>query len=150
MECCLGTDTDELTPQVPLTPPKKGAENKRRSRAFPQPPEPMADDPEIPDNIADALRLLDPSFKPTGGKKSHITKPHLYIPRRFREGKASEQENVPFPQFVTGMAGMVLSMMGDQASPAAAACRHLREAAEDHITRPWKVSECGQRLCLIG
>ena len=34
---------------------------------------------------------------------------------------------------------MVLSLIADQSSATAAACRHLREAAEDHITRPWSV-----------
>ena len=120
----------------------KRAKTKRRDKAFLPPPEAMADDPAIEEQIVDAIKYLDPSFRTTGGKKSTpgpSTRPHLYVPKRFRMPKASEQEDFPFPQFVTGMAGMVLSMLDDQSSPAAAACRHLREAAEDHITRTWSV-----------
>ena len=129
----------EVTPEAVRSPPRKGGKKKRRDRPFPPPPQALADEPGLQDQIDSALQLLNPSFKPTGGKKAMVTKPHLYIPKLFRSSKTSEQENVPFPQFVTGMAGMVLAMLGDQSSPAAAACRHLREAAEDHITRPWSM-----------
>ena len=122
---------------VPFTPPTVRRQSK--GKAFPPPPTAMADDPPVHDQITEAIKALDPSYKPTGGKSQPLIRPHLFIPRRHRLPKTSDQENVPFAHFVTGMAGMILSMMEDQASPAAAACRHLREAAEDTITRPWSV-----------
>ena len=110
---------------------------KRRDKAFPPPPTAMADEPSYQDQLAEAMKALDPSFKQTGGKKQPAIRPHLFIPRRHRPSKTSDQENTPFPHFVTGMAGMVLSMLEDQSSPAAAACRHLREGAKDTNNHPW-------------
>ena len=129
------------TKEAPRTPKKRRRRHDRLEYAFPPPPEAIDDDPGIHDQITDALTKLDPAYKPSGGKKSTVKRPHMFIPKRLRDQrlKVSEQEDVQFPHFVTGMAGMVLSLMDDQASPAAAACRHLREAAEDHILRPWKV-----------
>ena len=129
-------ETTSSSPEA--SPPRKGGKPARRSKAFPPPPEALTSEPEIPESIAEALRQLDPSFKAIGGKKSMGTRPHLFIPKRYRPMKASEQEDIPFTHFITGMAGMVLlSMLDDQSSPAAAACHHLHEAAEDHISRPW-------------
>ena len=133
------TPERQITSETPT--PKKKVKRRPRRAAFPPPPEAMAAAPGIQEHIHEALKQLDPSYKPTGGKNTEpaTAKPHLFIPKRPRDSKlkVSEQEDIPFAHFVTGMAGMVLSMMDDQASPAAAACRHLREAAEDHITRPW-------------
>ena len=132
-------DIEEEETDPPPTAAQNGAKPQRRDKAYPPPPEAAPDEPALPEQIVEALKRVDPSFRPSGGKKSASIKPHLYVPRRHRAAKASEQENIPFPQFVNGMAGMVLSMMPDQSLPAAAACRHLREAAEDHMTRTWPV-----------
>ena len=101
--------------------PKKKLKQRTRHTAFPPPPEAMAAAPGIQEYINEAIKQLDPTYKTTGGKRADPTitaKPHLFIPKRFRDPglKASEQEDIPFPHFVTGMAGMVLSMLDDQAS----------------------------------
>ena len=128
---------DQAPVNVRPAPLQGPAKPVRRERTYPPAPEAMVEDTGLHEQITEALKRLDPHYKATGGKKNTVPKPHFFVPKRHKNAKAGEQEDIPFPQFVTGMAGMVLSMIEDQSSPAAAACRHLREAADDHITRPW-------------
>ena len=108
-------------------------------QAPPPPPEAILDNPAAAGTIADALRSLDPVFQATGGKTHTIVKPHMFIPRRFVNKKAVEKEDISFPLYMNGLAGMILNALPDQSTRAAALCRHLREAAEDAVDKPWPV-----------
>ena len=85
----------------------------------------------------DALHQLDAHFAPTGGNYPTVNKPHLFVPRRYLPRKPVDKEDLPFPTFVHGLAGMILNALHDQSSLAAALARHMREVAEDAIDRPW-------------
>ena len=63
----------------------------------------------------------------------------MFIPRRYSNKKSLDNENIPFPLYVNGLAGMILNDMPDQRMQAASLCRHLREVAEDAVERPWQV-----------
>ena len=109
----------------------------RRQEAPPPAPEALIEDPAAAGHIAEVIKQLEPVFNPTGGKRSKTYKPHMFIPRRFTNSKLADKEDIAFPLFVNGMAGMILNALHDQGTVAAAMCRHLREAAEDAAVRPW-------------
>ena len=106
----------------------------------PPPPEALIQEPVAMAHIAEAIRHLEPTFAATGGKRDTILKPHMFIPRRHVNRKATDPEDISFPLFVNGMAGLILNKLPDQGSTAAALARHLREVAEDTIDRPWQVA----------
>ena len=108
--------------------------------APPPPPEAIIDEPVAAMHIAEVIKQLEPVFQGTGGKRSHILKPHMFIPRRFANKKAIDREDISFPLFTNGMAGLILNAMRDQGTTAAALCRHLREATEDTAKRPWPLT----------
>ena len=64
----------------------------------------------------------------------------MFIPRRYASKKTNDKEDISFPLFVNGIAGIILNSLQDQGTVAAALCRHLREAAEDTVARPWYIA----------
>ena len=116
------------------------AQLARRPDAPPPAPEALIEDPVAADHIAQVIKQLEPAFKNTGGKPVKTYKPHMFIPRRYVNKKMVDKEDVSFPLYVNGMAGMILNALPDHGTVAAALCRHLRETAEDTVVRPWAVA----------
>ena len=132
----------QLNRETPHQPPRMtlAAQLGRRHDAPPPAPEALIEDPTAAGHIAEVIKHLEPVFQGTGGKRNHVLKPHLFIPRRFASKKATDKEDISFPLFVNGMAGIILNSLNDQGMVAAALCRHLHEAAEDTAIRPWPVA----------
>ena len=99
------------------------------------PPDRLIADPMVAGQVMAALQTLNPAAPCTGGKKA--AKPHMYVEHRFKPKNKKDQEELSFPLMCHGMMGLILAALPTKDTPVAAMCQHMKEVAEDTISRPW-------------
>ena len=99
------------------------------------PPDRLIADPTVAGQVMAALQTLNPAAPCTGGKKA--AKPYMYVEHRFKPKNKKDQKELSFPLMCHGMMGLILAALPSKDTPVAAMCQHMKEVAEDTISRPW-------------